>query len=260
MEGNSDPVGKYPRKALWASMPLFLFGIGISLNSLVRAGPWYTVPLWRLLLSIGVGLVPMLFIGFVAILALLRRVPDGFWLWMGVAYMGFTLFVKTFSEERAEVGRAMLTPTLDIALAVAVLLFGIGLMIWAAWRGFRQAGLLGIGLSGTLALSFFLAVTAAPFYRHDLALAAAPVGVVFTALAYAFLRGSTTARVGVLAATLVINIGSIAMGMNAWSDWLEEQGRAAPLLPLLILSAGLLLSSPLLQLLKHPLDELRRST
>jgi hypothetical protein len=247
------------REALWAAAPLFLFGLGISLNSLVRGGPWYTIPLWRLLLSIGIGLGPMLFIGFVALLAIIRRVPDESWLWVGAGYTGFLLLVKTFSEERADVGQAMLTPTMDVVVVLLILLFGAGLVLWAASRGFRQAGMLGIGLSGTLALSFFLAVTVAPFYRHDLAVAAAPVGAIFSGLAYAFQRGSTAQRAGVLAATLAINFCAIAMAQYAWSDWLAEQGRGAPLLPLLVLSGALLLSSPLLQLLKRPFENLRRS-
>jgi hypothetical protein len=132
-------------------------------------------------------------------------------------------------------------------------------MIMAAFRGSRQAGLLGIGLSGTLGLSFFLSATAAPFYRHDLALAAAPAGAVFSALALGYLRSSSgAARMGLLIGILAMNVASVLVVNTAWSDWMSAQNRPDPVLPLLVISTALLLSSPLLWLIKRPIERAAR--
>lgn len=243
-----------PRDSLWAVAPLFLFGIGISLNSLVRGGPYYSIPSWRLVLGVALGLLPMLLIAAMSINALIRRIPDGYWVWVGAGFMGFTLFVETVSEERAELGKAILSPTGDTFIAITILVAWTALIITAALRGWRQAGLLGMGLSGSLGLSFFLSATAAPFFRHDLALAAAPIGALFSLLAFVYLRSSSGAvRTGTLAGSLAINLFSIAVANRAWADGMSVQKGAAPTL-LLVFSAGLLLSSPLLWLIKRPLE------
>ncbi len=244
-----------PRGTLWAVAPPFLFGLGISLYSLVGAGPLDSTPLWRTVLSLTLGLLPALLIGAMAISALIRRIPDQYWVWVGSGYLGFVLFVEVVSEERAEMGKTILSPTADSAIAAILLAAGAALMIIAALRGWRQAGMLGIGLSGTLGLSLFVSATAAPFYRYDLALAAAPAGAIFSALALAYLQSSSpAARAAALVGSLAMNILCLSLANPAWGDWMHAQGRPGLDLPLLVLSAVLLLISPLLRLITSPLE------
>jgi hypothetical protein len=253
--GFSSPPFEKPKDTLWAVAPLFLFGLGISLYALVGAGPLDSTPLWRTVLSLTLGLLPALLIGAMTISALIRRIPDQYWVWVGAGYLGFVLFVEVVSEERAEVGKSLLSPTADLGIAVALLILGAALMIIAALRGWRQAGLLGIGLSGMLGLSLFVSATAAPFYRYDLALIAAPAGAIFSALAFAYLRSQTAAgRAAALVGTLAMNILCLGLANPAWADWTSAQGQPGVDLPLLIISAVLLLISPLLRLIKSPLE------
>ena len=242
------------RKAIIAALPPLLAGLGVGLLWLIIGGPWNTVPRWRIYLGAAVGLVPFLILGLGGAIALVRRLPDWGYSWAGGAMMGFAMFIKTMAEEGAEVGRQYLISQVgDAALVGVVLLAGFAVLAVAALRGWAQASVVSIGLSTTMWLSLFAAVAGGPFHRYGLAISAIPLGLTAAALTFAYVRGTDTARVAILAALGVLNAGAVLIVNSVWASWLTPQGRPTPLIPLLVLSTGVLIAGPILGLLAKPL-------
>jgi hypothetical protein len=159
--------------------------------------------------------------------------------------MGAALFVKTLVEEMADEGRPLTTPAGEAAILILFLLIGGVLVGAAALRGWRRAGLVSLGLAGTLGLSLFMSISAAPFNRTDLALLAGPLGVTMAWLVYHYQRGSGGLRVGITLGMGMLNLGLILLADRVWTDWLIARGSASPLVPLLVLSAMALFVGPL---------------
>lgn len=235
-----------------SALPALLFGLGVALNALV-GGPWYAIPPWRHYLGAAVGLLPMLVIGIGALIALTRRIPDWGWTWVGVAFMGAVVFSKTLIEEMADEGRPLMDTSGEVLLTLSFLLVGGSLLLAAAWRGWSRAGLLSLGFSTAFGLSLFTAFTAGPFFRHDLALLAAPTGLLVAVLTYVFVRGTNAARLSVVLGALATNAGIVLLGSQVWRNWLIQQGRPAPTIPLLVLSTAVIAAGPLSGWLVRPL-------
>ena len=252
----ADQLIKDRRLSVLAALPPLLFGLGVALDSLIRGGPWNTIPRWQLYLSVGVGLIPMLVIAGVGIYALVKRMPAWGLTWIGAGYMGFVLLVKTASEELAEVGRFIVSPMVDIGMVLVILLAGFLMLVVAAVRGWRQAALFSIGMAAVFCLSLYLSVTSAPFYRHDLALLAAPVGTILSLLTYGYLVGSDRIRVLVLLGVAVINLSPVVVTSQVWSEWLSKDGRPSPSLPLLVLLTAVLVSGPAMGIILNPIRKI----
>jgi hypothetical protein len=221
----------------------------VALVPLVRGGRWYEVPTWRLVASVIAGMAPAAVIACGALITLLRRLPGWGYSWAGAALMGTALLVQTAVEELAEGGRPLLSPAGEVVAGGLILLAGLGLLVVAALRGTRQAGLVSIGFAMTIGLVVCSTFSSAPFYRDDLALLAAPLGLAMAALTYAFARGSTAARAGVLAAVGLLNAGlAWTADRVVFRSWVLSQGKTGFLLPLLVVLAGVLLAGPLLGL------------
>lgn len=248
------------RSALISGLPFVLFGLGIGLTAVIYQGPWYEVPRWRLYLSIGLGLVPMFIIGVGALIAVTRRLPDWGWTWMGTAFMGVVLFVKTLVEEMADEGRPLTTPIGELAILILFLLIGGALIGVAALRDSRRAGLVSLGLAGTLGLSLFMTITAAPFNRTDLALLAIPVGAIMAWLVYHFGRGSDSLRLAIMLGMGSLNLGVVVLADRVWMEWLDARGSASPLIPLVVLLVLMLIVGPVAAWILKPIQRtLRRA-
>jgi hypothetical protein len=244
------------RTSIVAALPPLLAGLGIGLLWLIIGGPWNTVPSWRLYLGAAVGLFPFAVLGLGGALAIVRRLPDWGYSWVGGAMMGFALFIKTLAEEGAEVGRQyLISQAGDAALLVFVLLAGFVVLVVAASRGWAQSSLVSIGLSSLMWLSLFAAVAGGPFHRYGLAISAIPLGLVAAGLTYAYVRGSDKTRLAILAAMGMMNVGAVLVVNSVWASWLTPQGRQPPLIPLLVLSTGILIAGPVLGLLVRPLSK-----
>jgi hypothetical protein len=251
MKASSSFEGDIPDGRL-SGLPALLFGLGVALNALI-SGPWYAIPPWRLYLGVAAGLLPMLVIGIGALVALSRRIPDWGWTWVGVAFMGVVVFIKTLIEEMADEGRPLMNAGGEVLLTLSILLVGVLLILAAAWRGWQRAGLLSLGFSAAFGLSLLMAFTAGPFFRHGLALLSAPTGLLMAAFVYAFFRGPILARMGVILGAAVVNSGIVLMGSLVWRDWLVQTGGPSPTVPLLVLSSSMVVAGPLLGWLLRPL-------
>jgi hypothetical protein len=166
------------RDAIIASLPPTMVGFGIALGALVVWKPWYTIPHWRLMTGFTIMMLPGLIIGLGGLWALIKRVPPWGHIWIGAAGMGLVLFVKTIAEERADFGLPIISPVIDNVIAI-ILLIGIVVLIGiSAWQGWRHAGMVSLGFASMAGMASFSMATAAPFNRYDLALLAAPVGLI----------------------------------------------------------------------------------
>lgn len=244
------------RLAFIAAMPPLLFGLGVAADSLIRGGPWDTVPTWRLLLGIGVGLFPMSIIAVVGLYALSKRKPTWGLTWIGSGYMGLLLLVKTASEELADVGRFMISQSADIVLVVLILAAGLVILGYASARGWRRAGLFSIGMSTVFCLSLYLSVTSAPFYRHDLALISAPIGLLLSLLTYGYLVGSDRTRAISLVGVAVINLSPVLVTNQVWGDWLLRENRPSMTIPLMVLLVVSLACGPVMGAILKPLTKI----
>jgi hypothetical protein len=54
----------------------------------------------------------------------------------------------------------------------------------------------------------------------------------------------------------ITNVVVVLIATNAWKSWIENRGATSPLLPLLVILTGLLLSGPLSALVLKPLKRL----
>ena len=235
--------------AIIASLPPVLFGIGIALGALVIWEPWYVVPQWRLWTGVAIGLVPAVVIALGGLLAVLNRLPAWGYTWAGGTMMGLIAFVKALAEDRADFGLPLLSPFLDIVLAL-LLLVGLGvLIIVSAWRGWRQAGLTSLGFATMAGMSTFSMATAAPLNRYDLALLAAPIGVIMSLLTYLYVRKGDLGRMIAILSYGVVNAVVFLVIANAWN---LPAGRPSPIVPFLVILTGALLVGPLAGLIGRP--------
>jgi hypothetical protein len=139
---------------------------------------------------------------------------------------------------------------LDNILAI-VLLLGIMILIGvSAWQGWRHAGMVSLGFATMAGMSSFSMATAAPLNRYDLALLAAPVGLVMSALTYLFVRKGDLGRVIAIAGFGLLNAVMMLVVAKAWEMPLVH---AFPVIPFLVVLTGALLVGPLAGLIGRPL-------
>lgn len=251
-EGN-DISTMSKRQMIRSALPPLLLGLGIMGSAMVRTDVWYRLPRWQLYLSGTVVLLSGLVVGAVTLIVLFRGLPDWGLTWLGTAFMGFTLFTQVLTGEAAEEGWFSISATLEAALGLGFFFSGVLLLTMIADQGLPQAGLFTMAAAGTLGLSLLQGVTAAPFNRDDIALLAGPLGLLFASLIFLYIRRSGWERIAAFTVLGLSNIGIAIIANQAWGSWLEERGAPSPLLPLLVLITGLLISGPVFGKLLPPI-------
>jgi hypothetical protein len=242
------------KDALIATLPPLLFGVGIMLSALIIWKPWHQIPSWRLYLGVAIGMaLPAIVVGIGGAIALIHRIPDWGYTWAGAAAMGTVLLVKTMAEEQADVGKYIISEMADLALALILLLGCLILLIWVALRGWQQAGLVSIGFASLMGVTIVSLPSAAPFNRYDLALLAAPFGLLMAWLTYRYALGSNKVRILVLLGMGSLNLGAVLLADSATRSWTLAQDRPSFVIPLLILITGMLVSGPILGLIGTPI-------
>jgi tellurite resistance protein TehA-like permease len=96
-------------------------------------------------------------------------------------------------------------------------------------------------------------VASPPFHRRDLALLAAPVGLIVAALIHLYIRRSSITQVSAILGVGLLNVGLALMAAHAWNEWLVERGRPSPAVPILVVMTGLLLAGPVIGLFVRPI-------
>ena len=245
------------RDAIIASLPPVLVGFGIALGALVVWEPWYTIPRWRLMTGFAIMMLPGLLIGLGGLWALIKRVPPWGHTWIGATGMGLVLFVKTIAEERADFGLPIISPVMDNVIAI-ILLIGIAVLIGvSAWQGWRHAGMVSLGFASMAGMASFSMATAAPFNRYDLALLAAPVGLIMASLIYLYVSKGDGGRV---VAILVFGVMNAVVFFIVASIWNLPEGSPSPVIPFLIVLTGALLVGPIAGLIGRPVRRVIRGS
>jgi hypothetical protein len=202
----------------------------------------------------------MLVIAIVGIIAFLRRLPDWGLTWIGASFMGLLILVKTVAEELAEVGQRIISEPVEIGIVLLLFFVGMALLVIVGIRGWQRGGLLSIGFSVTFTLTFFWAVTAAPFYRHDIAIWAGPFSLLLAALTYFYTQSSSTSRLVILVGIGLLNIAGLLTANTIWQDWYQSSGRTSSALPFIIFMFLFLICGPIMGLIVKPIQStLRRA-
>jgi hypothetical protein len=238
------------RDAILASLPPVMMGFGIALGALVIWEPWYTIPRWRLMTGFAIMMFPGLIVALGGAWALVKRIPPWGLIWIGAAGMGLVLFVKTLAEERADFGLPLLSPVLDIVIGILLLLVISVLVGVSAWQGWRHAGMVSLGFATMAGMASFSMATAAPFNRYDLALLAAPIGLIMSSLIYLYLRKGDGGR---FVAILVFGTMNAIVFFVVASIWNLPEGSPSPVIPFLVLLTGALLVGPIAGLIGRPI-------
>ena len=98
-------------------------------------------------------------------------------------------------------------------------------------------------------MASFSMATAAPFNRYDLALLAAPVGLIMASMIYLFVRKGDGGRV---IAILVYGVMNTVVFFIVSSIWNLPEGSPSPVIPFLIVLTGALLAGPIAGLIGRP--------
>lgn len=236
-----------------ASLPPIILGLGIATASLITHKPWYTLPQWRLILSVAVLLASGFMVGCGAIYALYRRIPDWAYTWVGTAFMGTVLFIHTILGELSDDGKLFISDEVGIAIALLFILLGFVFLLFSSWRGWQRAGLFSIALASTFALSLWQAVAAAPFNRYDIAIFALPLGILMAVLIYLYIKGSDTSRVFVIIGVAALDVFVIYIAGAAWDTWRENLSKPSLQLPLIIILTTLLMTGPIAAGIMRPI-------
>jgi hypothetical protein len=260
MDHHGDLNLSSTRQRILAALPLFLFGLGISLTSLAYDGPWYSVPTWQLIFSIAIGLLPMAVIATVGVVALFRRIPDWGLTWVGSAFMGIVIFVKTLAEELADVGQRIISAPFEIGIVILLFLAGVALLVIIGIRGWQRGGLLSIGFSVTFALSLLWALMAAPFYLDELAVWAGPISLLLAGMTYVYANTTQLIRFIILVGIGITNLASILLVNTVWNDRFPTTGGSFSPVAFILFMLAFLICGPIMGLITEPIQKtLRRA-
>jgi hypothetical protein len=75
-------------------------------------------------------------------------------------------------------------------------------------------------------------------------------------MTYIYLREPGLKRIIILGSVALTNIAIVWIASNAWESWFENRGVASPLVPLVVIVSGLLVSGPLSALILDPLSRI----
>ena len=241
-------------RAIWAALPPLIMGMGVAIAATVDGRTWFDLTIWQQGLLILLTALPVGVLGAGGLVALLRSIPEWGYAWVGGTFVGAVVLIKILAEERAEVGASIVSPEVDVGIALALVLAGGVVLVIAALRGWAQAGLTSIGFVSIFGITTFSMLRAAPFHRNDLVLLTAPIGLFQALLAYAYVRarGSEAARWVYLVSIWLLNAAPMLLAHRVWQPWLAARGRTSPVLPLLVIVTLLAWAGPVAGLLGKP--------
>ena len=248
------------KETILAVLPPLIFGLGLTLSALTYGGESFrTIAQWRIGLAMGFVLAGALAIAIGAVIALVRRMPDWGFTWLGAFLMGLLFMLLLIVDELSESSKHLVSPSFETGLAIVLLLIAAAALFLSALRGWQRAGLVSIGMASTLALGMCGTANAAPFYRYDLASLSIVLAGLIALLTYVFVKQADFAtRAAVIVGLGVLNALFIWLVNSAWQDWLVESNKASPLVPMLVLLTIVLLAGPVVGLVTRSVRPLLR--
>lgn len=202
----------------------------------------------------------MAVIAIVGMIALIRRIPDWGITWVGSAFMGVVVFVKTAAEELADVGQRIVSEPFEIGLVILLFLAGVTLLVIVGIRGWQRGGLLSIGFSVTFALTFLWALMAAPFYLRELAMWAGPIGLLMAGMTYVYGNTTQLVRFIILVGVGIANFASILLANTMWHDQFPIKGGTFSPIAFILFMLAFLICGPIMGLITRPIQQILRRT
>ena len=228
-------------RGIIAALPPLVYGAGIALGALILGGSRYFDASPRVLAGLGMWLLTVLVLVAGGVIAIGRGMPPWGYTWAGSGLMGLFHIVVTLADDK----EYLISPVADGVVAGAFVVAGLALVGVAAWRGVRQAGLFSLGFTGTMGLSFFFWILAAPASRFDLVVWSVPASLLVAALSYGFASGGRLVSAGSLVGVWAMNLGLLIMSQRVWADWRQTHGYPDNFWQLLVILSVLLLGGPI---------------
>lgn len=231
------------RTTLFSTLAPMLIGLGISITWFIIGAPWYISSESMRKLAILIGSIPALLIAAVCIWAFLKKTPAWSATWLGTAITGTALVIQSLAEDNT-----FFASSYGYALIAIFGIISLMIAITIALRNYQQAGLLGIGLSSMITLFQCHILSAGPTYHFWIGMAAILPGLLFSAMAYLFIRATQMKdRVIILLGTAVLNITGVWLTARIYSPYLIQQGKISFAFPLAVIVCIALISGLLVQ-------------
>jgi hypothetical protein len=241
--------GATRRDALLAALPPVLLGLSIAISLLLRA------PLSRLVIggpthvhyspgiitggmAVGIGALVLaaliLMIG--GVVATVRRLPLWGTTWVGTAVMVIVFALMVAAEDLPY----LVSPAIDVLIAIALMLL-LGVALGAvAWRGPLLGGLAGLSTTMILSLVVISWASNPPINRLDVGLLVGPLGLIYGGLLYGFVTGPPARRVTLLAVGGLLCLGMmVGVEYGIFWQWRVSHGQTGQ--PLILLAVGMAL-------------------
>jgi hypothetical protein len=239
--------GATRRDAWLAALPPVLLGLSIGISLLLRAplsrlvigGPTrvhYTpgVITGGMMVTIGVIALASLILVIGGVVAVARRLPLWGTTWVGTAVMVIVFALMVAAEDLPY----LVSPLIDMLIALALMLL-LGVVLAAvAWRGPLLGGLAGLSTIMILSLVVVSWASNPPINRLDVGLLVGPLGLIYGGLLYGFVTGPPARRITLLA------IGGLLCLATMWGveygvfwQWRVSHGQTGQ--PLILLAVGL---------------------
>ena len=219
------------RKNLIAALPIILIGLGITGGCLIAGGACYEIPSWRLYSGIGFGGFIALFIGFVGVLGLTRKIPDWSIIWIAISVIGFLVLINFASS-------LGLPSFIEIAVLLFSVATGLAIFYLISKKSWQLAGLFGIGLSTALSLILFFMATNISHDEIKIGYFDLIIGLVMSGLIFFYLKSNNQIKVLTLLVFMILN----SILIFIFDRSMLQLSHESQLLYLIVFSNGLLFS------------------
>jgi len=223
------------KQKLITALPIFLIGLGITGGCLIAGGACYEIPTWRLYSGIAFGGIVAIFIGFVGIVGLIKRIPYWSIIWIAISMIGFLVLINFASSLGP-------SPTVELVVLPISVLFGLYVFYQITKQDWQSAGLFGIGLSAALSLILFFVATNISHDKIKIGYYDILIGIFMSGLIYWYIQATNQTKVFVLIVFVIFN----GLMIYIFDLSMQKLNEDSQLIYLISFSNGLLLSGILL--------------